>query len=676
MPCKFESDEESKGYGRRGCRVRVMRNEMKMKKSGKLISLLATFLLLALFPVETRASSDMNTVGEGNFEIEASATGNSMRECYEVLLDITNRGADMTGKVSFGLDNERIPTRYEQTVALPSGEKKQVRLLIPLQMVEADSGRNRVIMVRIKRENGSLAGIKRFEYAEVFTDSGQDGFGVGILSDDPGRLGWMDYNGGIISINGRQGNIMLKELKQDFTEADLTGLAYLVVDDIDTSSLEKVQIDCIMDWVDAGGALIIGTGARWETISGFGEDRLDIRVMVKGDPSSPLTGIDYGNSYVTESGGFGDMMIRQTGSGAMTVFPTGLGDYGSMAYSGDGSGDQEEFSAFSDNMYLLRDLYETMGIYAQGLAVNTSKDGFYSMYNLFNYLEEHVTPHFGLIRFLVILYVFLVGPIIYLILKKLKKRELIWAVIPALSFGFVVLIFLSGMRYQVRGLKVNTITVAEATGKGHCHTYFAAYKSGNKPWSAAFSPGYFSVMPLDRDYSYMDDKPCTVNMEQDKMTMTYEPGGSFKQIKMLALGENTASGDLYFEEKPGTGMISGELTNETGHDLKFVLVRQGDYAYLFKDVADQSTVSTEDISHREKKDIQIGGNGDLQNITGDYFYDRKYEQARFMAAIELGGYDIYSNESHTYCLGVAQEGEDLFDNVKEAQGLKCLYTIR
>ncbi len=656
-----------------------MRKEMKTKINAAALFLIAAFLwpLMTLFAVETKASTEEEKAGEGNFEIEASATGNSIRECYEVILDVTNKGADMTGEVVFALDYERITTHYAQTVALPRGEKKQVKLQIPSRAVEADNGSEREFTVMVRRKNGTLEGTKTFKYADLFADRERDGFKVGILSDHPGRLGWMDYNGGIMAINGRQGSIILRQLEQNFDEADLADLKYLVVDDIDTSALDAGQIDCIVDWVSAGGALIIGTGARWESVAGFGEDRLDIRILTEGDASSPMTGIDYGNTYIKENGSFGEIPIKQMGSGAVTVLPLGLGDdLGSGAGgSGDGSASGED-SDFGDDMYLLENLYELMGIYAQGTGADSLQGKLYNMNRLFNFMEEPVPLQFGLVRFLIILYVLLIGPVIYLILKKIKKRELIWVVIPAISFGFVILIFLSGLRYQVRGLNVSSVTVAEASGNGHTHTYFAAYKSGNKPWKADFAQGFYSAMPLEKDYIYTDDYPCTIRTDQGKMSMTHEPGGSFKQIKMLALGENTATGDLYFEEKPGSGMISGELTNETGHDLKYVMVKQGNFAYIFKDVADQTTVSTEDISHREESQMVVSGYGGMQNLSAEYYYDRKYEEARYMAAIEMADYDIYTDDTHTYCLGVTEDAPDLFDDITTENDLMCLYSIR
>ena len=71
------------------------------------------------------------------------------------------------------------------------------------------------------------------------------------------------------------------------------------------------------------------------------------------------------------------------------------------------------------------------------------------------------------------IYALIIGVVLYIVLKKMKKRDLIWMAVPTLAVGFSLVIYLSGSSTRVNDLIVNQVNIIDINeeGKGQVKGY-------------------------------------------------------------------------------------------------------------------------------------------------------------------------------------------------------------
>ena len=66
-----------------------------------------------------------------------------------------------------------------------------------------------------------------------------------------------------------------------------------------------------------------------------------------------------------------------------------------------------------------------------------------------------------MILFAVAIYVVVIGPVLYIILKKKDKREFAWIAVPAISAVFMLIIFVLSMNSQYKSGLINIVSATE-----------------------------------------------------------------------------------------------------------------------------------------------------------------------------------------------------------------------
>jgi len=104
---------------------------------------------------------------------------------------------------------------------------------------------------------------------------------------------------------------------------------------------------------------------------------------------------------------------------------------------------------------------------------------------------------FGLVVFILVLFVLAIGPLDYFILGKLKRRSLTWVVFPAVSIFFAVFtVYLSNL-YMGRTDHRNSITFVDLGARGKVlrrSTYEVVFAAGNKTAVTEVSGGLFAAL--------------------------------------------------------------------------------------------------------------------------------------------------------------------------------------
>ncbi len=74
---------------------------------------------------------------------------------------------------------------------------------------------------------------------------------------------------------------------------------------------------------------------------------------------------------------------------------------------------------------------------------------------------------------IIAIYALTIGIVLYIVLKKMKKRDLIWVAVPTLAVGFALVIYLTGSSTRVNDLIVNQVNIIDINkdGKGQVKGY-------------------------------------------------------------------------------------------------------------------------------------------------------------------------------------------------------------
>ncbi|MCM1182424.1 MAG: hypothetical protein NC337_03515 [Roseburia sp.] len=554
--------------------------ESKVRKFGRRMICGAGLLLLliGLDAAELTARAE-----EQSFEIEAELLP-SDKDSLDVLLTIENLGADWEGTARLtaeGIDS----CTYDTALSLPQGSAKQFVVRIPQESVSSTDG---IVEVSLLDKKSALAAKKEFRR---LLQGGTTSLSMGILSDDYAALTYMDMGGGEYDYNGGSYPIKLVRLDRDNLTQTLDALTFLVIDDYDTGVLPEETVARMEGWVENGGILLVGTGSNAEdTLRGLaflelqcdetfdtgaeaGKSAYDYRIDVSLLSWAEL--IDAGGLY--EDVYMCAMLVCPRGFGAVGVLPYTLAELGRADLSVSGS--QEN---------VVRSVLDSVGEEAalRYAAGSNKVAGGYSFRRAIRILGNGSERlNFSALRLIVVLYVIFVGPVLYLILRQAKKRDLYWVLVPASALAAILLVWFAGRGFEVADARVYSVTIQDLSGGERPKTYLRCYDSGNKPWRLRLAGRYDCAGPAQAGYyNYIGEYHIT--KEGERLFLGLDPTVNFQDGHFMAVSSESAangslSGDIEYS-LTGLPQIAA-VTNGTDLDFAYLAVVVNDNICVYKD---------------------------------------------------------------------------------------------
>lgn len=516
---------------------------------------------------------------------------------YVMQVTVENNGEDFSGTVQlifassgYGAGN----CAYNTEVDLPAQGKKQFTVTVPERAAETVEG-----MCALNFLDGEGELLQSVRFKDVFGIA-VSGIPMGILSDDYSGLTFLDAGGLDIEAHGMRCPLNLVELDKDNVGEYLNGLSFLVIDRFHTAELEEEDIQAIQNWVKDGGWLIVGTGNYGEqTLSGFEKDFMDVDILSVSEPgdenalSIDAEFYDYFYYFVADGVDFTQMSVAELSAGDFQQSP----DVPAIrAAVGDGAVMVLPFSLEEKELQKLRgsailDIYEDVMYYS----------GSYMDYENDSNVESSVRSALALIdnnssdisftrlEVLIGIYVVLIGPVLYLILRKCKKREWYWVCVPAAGLLFIGGVFLFGQGLRVSGTRVYSATVQRVEG-GRADTYLLAYRSGLTPWTVRLNDSYEVAGPGWNGYTRnfdpdTDDYSYLVNCDSEGLSVGIKPQENFENGFLYA-GKKAESMGTFSGEDIGNiyGTVAGRVTNATDCDLDYMAVWSDSCIMVFSDV--------------------------------------------------------------------------------------------
>lgn len=372
-------------------------------------------------------------------------------EWFPVVVDVANDGPDLRAELEWSLPGRFDEQVFRRAVDLPRGSRKRV-VLDAYSAVYSPNGRVRL-----------LDGATELASQDVSIDAVDDSiFLIGVVSSDPALLNALDT----VQINGFSGarvrHIAVSDLPE--TVGALRGLDALFFHDIDSAVLAPAQREALAIWVSLGGQLVVGGGANAAAAAGGLADLLPVQsvgALAQGDiaPLATLAGADAASLPA------GTTLSRAQPRPDAELLPPGA----SLLFRhGYGAG-LVTFSAF--DLASLRGWPGEPALWGQVLRdLQPLRPGASSRLSQFNLLDRGVLklPSLNLpspwtLLLFVLGYVLVIGPLNYVVLRRVRRLELAWITVPVVVLLFTGGLYIVGTLLRGGTAQYNQLAIVESS---------------------------------------------------------------------------------------------------------------------------------------------------------------------------------------------------------------------
>jgi hypothetical protein len=544
-------------------------------------------------------------------------------------LEIENNLKDIAGEVQIGLcDDNGNTTIYSKEVNLPENSTKNVTINMPIS--------NYNTKLYIKLNEG-----KKIYYEEIKSIS--SGINaeytlIGVLSDEPDNVNYMsDFK--TLSFQNSNG-VQSKTIYLDETMIPESINAFdsfnvLIINNYDTSKLNEKQYVVLKAWVNNGGTLIIGTGLSYEKNLNIFKD--DFIVGDIGDVSKYNTKAISGYTNGLNENMDIDLLELKV-ENAMTILKDNEIPLIQKIEKGQGTITIISFDLGLNPMAEWNYRYEfikklSTDVSSKNIVINQDdKINMYDgvQYNLTN-IPELPMPTAVKILMIFMIYFLMVSPLSYIVLKKLDKRELMWAIIPSLSLIFIVVMFVSGISTRVTTSVVNSINYINKSKNGSENIEsFASILTPTKQDVKIQEIDERKLTPMINDNYYMyssyqagvtklkveDVKINSKVLQGNTNTIEFYGNGVFSNNAIKIENNKIPEGNIISTINFSDSVYAGEVKNEFSFDIYD--------AYI---LLNNKYISIGDIKSGETKEISDKGNnygGYIYDFTDKIYYSNGY----------------------------------------------------
>lgn len=407
-------------------------------------------LLLAAFPMPVLAASSVSIEARpllgGRYEVGGWAA---------VAVSLVNEGEPTEGYLE--ADGEDSVVR--RFVEMPAGARKEVTLYV------APEAFQRRITVRYEEPNGTVEATVE---VRVFEQTGDQvaivGDGAGTLrpqlptatgpgSPEPISIGVADLPDRLEPLRG------------------LSGIVWAG----DSSALTEDQRRSLASWVAEGGQLVVVGGPDWQARTDAFADLLPLESLTAVDGVALASLADWAGgseppvATATVSSGTLRPDARQLvldGQGNTLVSMRDVGAGRVILLGPDLA--SEPFRGWTDGPALWGRLIPSNALWEQyfGSGMPPREEMANSMSQALGNLPSLEVPPVELLLLVVVAYILLIGPVNYLVLRRLDRRELAWVTAPVLVVLFSATSYGIGSAMKGSSVIINQVAVIRASTAG------------------------------------------------------------------------------------------------------------------------------------------------------------------------------------------------------------------
>ena len=583
-------------------------------------------------------------------------------------LDYTNGSPeDLTGYIHiYAGQSDGELYDYVYTVDIPGKGTSHGDYYIPIGI------RTDILKLTLRDEAGTVRGRSS---VRLNVDSNTAGLFIGVLSDTPERLEWLD---GISVSNGlmrTEAFFLTPETFPD-TFTALDPLDIMVISGFRIRNLSSEQSRALMDWVRNGGVMILGTGERVDdTLGRYAPELLDDMYE---DPVPVM--LDLGFAIEADAPGEAETELVcaefqmhggnvLTRSGDMAVLTGASKDHGQIVAAA------MDFNDLAEQCRSYPELAETLITDSVGpdrLAeltrefYGTDDTKFRSVGRLTSTSDSSRIPPIRIYALAITAYILLVGPGLFIFLRQRELGSYYRAGVLLLSAAFTVVIYFMGTSTRFRDTFYNYATIVSCGEDSVGETTFLNLRD---PYNRSYRvrlDGTYNVLPLtDAGEEASDHQEPGVSLTFSASDTEINVGdvGAFtpKYFELTKTEENTDGKGLSGYVQLFGGKVCGEITNDLGFDVRDAVIMYSGGIVKLGDIAAGETV---DISGCENAAVPMGSSEKVSRyITGlDMFGASDSQKSGYMQALletrVLSFYrDYYINGYMADCVVTAFEAD-------------------
>lgn len=497
-----------------------------------------------------------------------------------VTVDVTNNGSDFDGTLEVQSSSSPInggpaggSVIYETSLSLGAGATKQVRTYA----IQDQPG---TISVQVVQSGRIVA-------SQSASATNTTGILIGVLSDQPATLN------GLASISpGGLSASVVHMTSDDLTDGGLVLRPFdlLAIDDFATDTLTAGQRNALTDYVMGGGSLLLGTGGSWhKTLAGLPPEIVPMQVTGSTTPGPIATlGGASGVELATGSLAGGTAWLSAGNQPLLVEKAVGQGSVEMATFDWN----QDSVTAWSGTTTLLRQAFIrssfgiagspmfTMGQGPTGSSV-AQKGG-----QLAQVLANQPAldlPAWWLIGFLVSLYVLLVGPINYFVLRALNRRALAWITVPTIAIVAAGGAYGGSILTKGRSVQANQVSIIHVE-PGWNRAYQEAYTGILTPTRGDYDVRVAGARTLISPIAYYsggfdpNQGLIRVNTATEAITM---PGMTAFTLRGFATEGITTAPQLVANARLVGGKLTGTIQNLSSTPFTDAVVLAGNSYQTF-----------------------------------------------------------------------------------------------
>ena len=397
-----------------------------------------------------------------------------VNEWFPLTIDLRNDGADLQGELEWALLDLNDGPVFRSPIDLPRGSQKRVQVAL----LSRNFSRSAHIRIIVNGQNVAQQNVT-IEPIEV------DKYLVVVISSDPTLLNVVTTLQLPPASSTIVQHMRLDELPEQ--AAVLRSVNTLVLHDIDTAQLSPQQRDTLRTWIGLGGQLIVSGGVQGQlsaagiadmlpaTLHGNLHDGSIAKLLALGSSALPSGAQTASLSDLEPQPDardvIGDGLIweRQLGAGRtlITAFDLGL------------------LRGWQDETRLWEQILQARAQFIPTLEVSNPS---YDLIRSSLQLPGLSLPPTGYLVVFLFLYILLIGPLNYLVLRQLKRLEWAWISIPVLVALMVAGLYAFGVGTRGGQPNLSQLSIIQAS-EGEQKAQLSAFIGLFSPFRTTYTIG-------------------------------------------------------------------------------------------------------------------------------------------------------------------------------------------
>ncbi|RAZ79432.1 hypothetical protein [Planococcus halotolerans] len=559
--------------------------------------LFSAWLLFNISPVQTSAEADITIDAEAGFQ-------NKVKYNRGLPLQITasNNGTAFSGDLVIDYsESYNIGAGLSVPLELAAGETKTFNLSLPGMMDNSYTGgiTNQTIYVYEGGwEKGDAIDFQGSKTLRPNYFVPETPF-IATLTENADRLRGL---GGILPVSGASAQVFHFNMEgENSLPSDPLAwdtLDYLVIDEFPYSDLPVETQQAAMAWLEQGGKVLVGADSNLAAATGNLSDLLPMQL----NSSEEMAVLELENPisvYQADVGEDAQVVLEEQGRVLAVKRTVGAGTIIQTAFS---LGDEPVISQ-EGYEELLVNLFEADQISSAYQQDQSIKERISYEIGMVNELFESFAVSKTAMFLIILLYIIIVVPVLYIFLIKKDKREYAWLAIPLIAVLASIGIFAAGAKDRIANPQIQQTGFFEVDGDGGLNGYYMNTLLSNRSGDYRFTAPANTTMTATTG-----DQFSASNAHQNAILEKGAAGSTLTVRDMRYWSMASVIGESYIS---GSGQFDIQLAMENGNLTGTV---RNSFPFSVKDAAiwtGTRLITLGDFNPDEEKQIAEAVQSDL-----------------------------------------------------------------